>query len=171
MCGLLILHPERNTPLNTRKLLAALAAVIAPLTVLGLSASPASAQPAPHIVDVVGTNNGLSSNGGYVLYSNGAVNAIVGAPFYGDARHTGLNNFVALAQDGTDGGYWLVTTTGQSFPYGNVKCTDGEVWTGPALSRVQGAVVGTVDAPELDSGYIEVTSTGHTYEYSCQFSF
>jgi hypothetical protein len=158
--------------LSTRKLLVALAAVVAPLTVLSsIMAVPASAQPAPHIVDVVGTNNGLSSNGGYILMSNGAVNAIVGAPFYGDARHKGLNNFVALAQDGSDGGYWLVTTTGQSFPYGNVACQDGEVWTGPALAKVQGTVVGTVDAPELDSGYIEVTSTGHTYEYSCQFSF
>ena len=157
--------------MTTRKLLAALAVAVTPLTVLVLSASSASAQPAPHVVDVVGTNNGLSSNGGYVLLSNGTVNAIVGAPFYGDARHLGLNNFVALAQDGSDGGYWLVTSTGQSFPFGNVKCSNGEVWTGPVLAKIQGTVIGTVDAPELDSGYIVVTSTNHTYEYSCQFSF
>jgi hypothetical protein len=158
--------------MNKCKLLVALTAVATFLTVLSsIMAVPASAQPTPHIVDVVGTNNGLSNNGGYVLMSNGAVNTVAGAPFYGDARHKGLNNFVALAQDGTDGGYWLVTTTGQSFPYGNVACTDGEVWTGPPLAKVQGAVVGTVDAPELDSGYIVVTATGHTYEFSCQLNF
>jgi hypothetical protein len=166
------LTPERTTPLSTRKLLVALAAVVTSLSALSsIMAVPVSAQPAPHIVDVVGTNNGLSNNGGYVLLSNGAVNVVAGAPFYGDARHKGLNNFVALAQDGTDGGYWLVTTTGQSYPYGNVGCTNGEVWTGPALSRIQGAVVGTIDAPGFDSGYVVVTATGHTYEFSCQFSF
>ena len=93
---------------NTRKLLAAVAAVATPTAVVALTATPASAQVPSRVVDVVGTNNGDNSDGGYILYSNGAVLPIAGAPFYGDARTTHLNNFVALAQSQYTGGYWLV---------------------------------------------------------------
>ena len=126
--------------------------------------------PAPHIVEVVGTANGESNDGGYILYSNGAVTTVAGAPFYGDAHTKGLTNFVSLAQTDFQGGYWLVTATGQDFPFGSVGCDSGEVWTGPSF-KTTGVIVGTVNAPEDDQGYDAVNTAGKTFEYSCQYSF
>ena len=51
--------------------------------------------PKPSIVAVY---QPISGSGGYVLYSNGMLNAQLGAPFFGDARKSGLNNFSAMAQ-------------------------------------------------------------------------
>ena len=58
-----------------------------------------------------------SGSGGYVLYSNGMLNAQKGAPFYGDARKSGQNNFATMAQSFW-GGYWLINSAGKLFLYG-----------------------------------------------------
>ena len=120
------------------------------------------------IVAVVGANNDDSSDGGYILYSNGLVVPVGGAQFYGDARKSGLDDFVGLGQDGSDNGYWLVTRTGRAIAEGNVGCTGGETWTGPGY--LPGPIIGVVNAG-VDQGYAAVTANGQTYTYSCQFTW
>jgi hypothetical protein len=122
----------------------------------------------PTIVAVVSANNGDSSDGGYILYSNRLVVPVGGAQFFGDARKSRLNDFVGLAQDGSDSGYWLVTRTGRAIAEGSVGCTGGETWTGPGY--LPAPIIGVVNAG-VYQGYAAVTANGQTYTYSCQYSF
>ena len=125
------------------------------------NASLASAAPAPKIVAVV---QGLSSSGGYVLYSNGMLNAQKGAPFYGDARKSGQNNFAGIAQ--TFGGYWLINSTGKVFQFGN-GCFIGNP-VGP--SKIVGPIVGAIGfgTSESGNGFYEVNSAGKLFRFACE---
>jgi hypothetical protein len=111
--------------------------------------------------DVTITN----STGGYILYSNGRVNAVQGAPFYGDARKSGLNNFVTMAQDPLSG-YWLITSTGQIYAYGSKICSGPPGVVGP--KQVVGPIVGTIyPANSNTEGFTMVNAAGTLYSYSC----
>jgi hypothetical protein len=111
--------------------------------------------------DVTITN----STGGYVLYSNGRVNAVQGAPFYGDARKSGLNNFVTMAQDPLNG-YWLITSAGQIYAYGGKICAGPPGVVGP--KNVVGPIVGTIyPANSNAEGFTMVNAAGTLYSYSC----
>jgi hypothetical protein len=146
------------------------ALLAAPATVAGV----ASAAPAPHIVAAFPDTLGFNSAGGYVLYSNGKVDALDGAPFYGDARRTGLNDFATLAED-TQGnsGYWLVTTTGKVYPYGGL--CQGDTIQEP---KITGPIVGTLtltlgqqNSGSVDDGFQMVNARGTVYPYLCVISF
>jgi hypothetical protein len=137
------------------------------LAVLGLlagtagTASAAGAQTAPRIVDVIQTDFG---SGGYVLYSNGMLNAQKGAPFYGDARKSGQNNFSTMYQS-LWGGYWLINSAGRVFLYGS-GCLFGTA-IGP--SKITGPIIGAIGfgKNEAGSGFYEVNSAGTLYRFLC----
>jgi hypothetical protein len=137
-------------------------------------AGVASAAPAPHIVAAFPDTLGVNSAGGYVLYSNGKVDALDGAPFYGDARQTGLNDFVTLAED-TKGnnGYWLVTATGKVYTYGGL--CQGDTIQEP---KITGPIVGTIalslaqqNNSNVDDGFQMVNARGTVYPYLCMYNF
>ena len=121
----------------------------------------AGAQAKPRIVGVFSTETGW---GGYVLYSNGMLNAQKGAPFYGDARKSGQNNFATMAQSFW-GGYWLINSAGKPFLYGT-GCLFGTA-IGP--SKIVGPIIGTIGfgKNESGSGFYEVNSAGTLFRFVC----
>lgn len=135
----------------------------------------ASAAPAPHIVGAYPDTMGFNNAGGYVLYSNGRVNAIDGAPFYGDARTSGLDDFTTMAEDLQGGkGYWLVTATGKVFTYGGT--CEGDTISAP--KDVIGPIVGTLQLSlaqqnngNVDTGFQMVNAKGTVYPYLCELGF
>lgn len=134
-----------------------------------LTPTVATASPNPHIVGAFqSADDNTDGVGGYVLYSNGKLNALNGAPFYGDARQSGQDNFVTMAQN-ADGGYWLVTSTGKVFAYGVQDCS-GDTIQQP--SHVQPPIVGAINlssaaANNFDAGFQMVNESGTTYTWSC----
>ena len=153
------------------KSLLALAALAAALSLPGAAA--ASANPTPHIVSVMPTL-GISRAGGWVLYSNGKVNAIDGAPFFGDARKSGLDNFTTIAPSAGGDGYWLVTSTGKVFTYG----ADIVQACGPGAKVVVPKIVGPIVGATFLSvalqangnviGFQMVNAAGNVYQYLCE---
>ncbi len=124
-----------------------------------------------HVVSAVPDANG--GTGGYVLYSNGKLLALGGAPFYGDARAKGLNDFSAIGQDGNSSGYWLVTATGQVFTFGNV-CQGDRI----AEAKVAPPIVGTMfmsraqqNNVNIDTGFLMVNAEGNVFTYACQLTY
>ncbi len=94
------------------------------------------------------------------------LNAQLGAPFYGDARKSGLTNFSAMAQ--TYGGYWLINRVGKVYTYGST-CFLGAV-VGP--KTVTGPIVGAIGFGQKDyvGGFNEVNSAGKLFRFACQFA-
>ena len=123
--------------------------------------SVAGAAPAPKIVGVYQNESG---SGGYVLYSNGMLNAQKGASFYGDARKSGQNNFATMFQSFW-GGYWLINSAGKLFLYGT-GCFFGTA-IGP--SKIIGPIIGAIDfgTNESGSGFYEVNSAGKLFRFVC----
>ena len=140
-------------------------------TAVAAASSAQGHAPNPHIVAVVPYVNG--GTGGYILYSNGKLLADDGAPFYGDARSKGISSFAAVAQDGSGTGYWLVTTTGQVFTFGNL-CQGDAV----SESKIPPPIVGTMFLSQaqqnngnIDTGFLMVDAQGKVGAYTCNFSF
>lgn len=141
------------------------AAIFAVIAISALGSSASAASPA-RLVGVF-PNQGLNSNGGYVLYSNGKVVPVGGAPYYGNGLGAKLTNFVALVSDSTDPGYWLITSTGKIVSVGGL-CGSGETLQG---HPVAGTIVGAVNPTGSDDeGFDEVNSAGATSEYQCNFN-
>ena len=99
-------------------------------------ASAAGAAPNPRVVAVF---QSVTGSGGYSLYSNDMLNAQLGAPFFGDARKSGLNNFTALAQSSFCG-YWLINSAGRFFQYGQA-CLIRKI---VAPSKIVGPIIGAI---------------------------
>ena len=119
---------------------------------------------------LVGTfpNQSNNSNGGYLLYSNGKVLPLGGAPYYGNGVSAKVNNFVALVSDSQNPGYWLITSTGKIVSVGELCSADQETLQG---HPVAGLIVGAVNASgSLNEGFDEVNTAGVTSEYQCNFS-
>ena len=143
-------------------------------TTIGLAsvATSAHAAPAPRVVGAFPNTVGVTSAGGYVLYNNGKINALNSAPFYGDARKSGLTNFAALAQ--TYNGYWLVTSTGKVYTYGSV-CQGDKI---SAPKKVVSPIIGTLylsqaqmKSSNVDTGFQMVNASGTVYSYLCSYNF
>ena len=92
------------------------------------------------------------------------LNAQKGAPFYGDARKSGQNNFTTMAQSFW-GGYWLINSAGKLFLYGQ-GCLFGTA-IGP--SKIVGPIIGTIGfgKNESGSGFYEVKSAGNLFRFTC----
>lgn len=146
----------------------------APTTAKPKSVTPTTLAKPTGPAHVVGAFPAFGGNGtgGYVLYSTGRLDALDGAPFYGDARKAGLDNFVTMAQ--TSDGYWLVTATGEVFTYGGINgdC-QGDTVSRP--TNLVGRVIGTLflsakqqNNGNIDAGFLLVTSAGDIYTYACR---
>ena len=132
-----------------------------------LAASP------PQAVSAVPSTVGGNAYGGYILYSNGRLVATGGAPFYGDAVRTGLHNFVALGQDDSSSGYWLVTATGKVYTYGNL-CQGDTIQAPKIVGRIVGTMFLTTAQQNnfnIDAGFAMVSNTGRVYDYLCKIAF
>ncbi len=92
------------------------------------------------------------------------LNAQKGAPFYGDARKSGVTNFTTMAQSFW-GGYWLINSVGKLFLYGT-GCLIGTA-IGP--SKIVGPIIGTIGfgKNESGSGFYEVNSAGALFRFTC----
>jgi hypothetical protein len=149
-----------------RTILVALTAlVIAAVTVISAYGSSGRAT-STHLVGTF-PNQDTNANGGYLLYSNGRVVAIGGAPYYGNGLSANVNNFVALVTDTLNPGYWLITSTGKVVSAGSLCRANGY---GSALQGrpVGGTVVGAVNPTGSgDEGFDEVNSAGVTSEIQC----
>ena len=151
-----------------RTLVAGLLVVVALVGLGAVEVLPSAAAPAaaPH---VVGTwpNTSESPAGGWMLWSNGKVQPVGEAPFYGDARASGLNDFVGMitANEAGGGGYFLVTSTGKVRSFGPV-CGTGGTLTPPAHVPKSG-VIGLVDRNDDYAGFDIVTANGPTFGYEC----
>lgn len=153
-----------------RKAITLAVALVMPFTY----APYASAATTPRVVSAVAATVGSTSNGGYILYSNGKLIAYGGAPFYGDARTKGLNDFAAVAQDGSNNGYWLVTATGKVYTYGNI-CQGDNI---KEPTTIVGPIIGTMfltgaqqNNGNIDTGFLMVNNKGTVYPYFCEMSF
>jgi len=133
--------------------------------------APKPPPPRPPAARLVGTwandqSGGTQVAGGYELWSDGAVVALKGAIYYGDAVGTEQDDFVGMVSDYWSTGYWLVTSTGRVYSFGAV-CKD-QALVGPQHPPTAG-VVGAIDLKETDAeGFNMVTVTGATYAFQCQ---
>lgn len=140
---------------------------------LGGVSAPVIAMPSavatmsPHIVGTWPNTSGAAT-GGWILWSNGKVETVGLAPFYGDARRSGLNDFVGMiaANDAGGDGYFLLTTAGRVFSFGPT-CGSGSLV--PPAHRPTSGVVGAI-YPVDTAGFDMVTSTGAVYKFKCEFS-
>jgi hypothetical protein len=131
-----------------------------------------SSQPrvAPHIVGAWPNDVSMGGTGGYIIWSNGKVVTIDGAPFYG-SFNIPTNNVVGIAENGMENGYWVVTSTGQIYGTHGV-CSDGETLHGRHIALRPGErVVGALSASTGEDDFALVTSQNRTFDYGCEFNF
>jgi hypothetical protein len=153
----------------------AAAALAASVAMAGAVLAPSTAskhRPAPGAVPrVVGTwandqDGSTELAGGYELWSNGTVVALEDAPYRGDAARSGRDDFVGLVTDFWSTGYWLITSTGQVYPFGQV-CVDQDL-VGPKKVPSTG-IVGAIDLSDSDNeGFDLVGANGAIYPFQCQ---
>ena len=150
-----------------RALIALTALVAVALPAVAVNGSAASAAAAVHLVGAFPNQGSGNSLGGYLLYSNGKVVPVAGAPYYGNGLSAKVNNFVALVSDSSNPGYWLITSTGKIVAVGALCSADSMTLQG---NRVAGTIVGAVNpSGSLDEGFDEVNAAGATSEYQCNF--
>jgi hypothetical protein len=131
-----------------------------------VSAGTLRAPRAPHVIGTWPNDVSMSNAGGYLVWSNGHVQALGRAPYYGSAN-VPANNVVGFASDGLSDGYWLITSTGHHYSIGTT--CEFETLVGPKNPPRSG-VVGAVNLSGDDEGFNMVTSNGHLFPYRCQFS-
>jgi hypothetical protein len=156
-----------------------LAATFAGAAALGLAvaipiaaSAAGSSQPrvAAHIVSAWPNDVSIGGTGGYIVWSNGKVMTIDGAPFYG-TFNIPTNNVVGFAENSSDNGYWVVTSTGKLYGTHGV-CQSGETLQGQPVNLKPGEkVVGAVSASSMEDDFALVTNLGRTFNYGCEFTF
>ena len=117
-----------------KKVLVALAVVLAVAVPIAASASthPSVAAIRPHIVGTWPNDVSDSNAGGYVLWSNGRVQTLDGAPYYGSVTKK-VNDIVGFEADGLGGGYWIIGANGAVYARGST-CQD-ETLVAPRTHR------------------------------------
>jgi len=121
-----------------------------------------------HIVGAWANNEsgGTELSGGYELWSNGKVVPLEGARYYGSPVGSGLNNFVGMVPDYWSNGYWLVTSSGKIYSYGEV-CKE-ERLTGPRNVPSSG-IVGAIDLKDTtNEGFDLVAASGAVFQFQCE---
>lgn len=153
-----------------KKILVSLAVILAVVVPMAASASTPKAAPKPHIIGTWPDDVTFNGDGGYVVWSNGRVQALSHAPSYGSLRlKKPVNNIVGFEADPMSGGYWLIAANATIYSLGST-CQD-QTLVGPKIVPKKG-VVGAVNlADSSNEGFEMVTSLGRTYSFSCQFSY
>jgi hypothetical protein len=155
--------------------LASLAVTLAMAVPIAAAANTrASKAPKPHIIGTWPNDVALPGSGGYIVWSNGRIQAMSHAPNYGSLRlRKPVNDIVGFAADGWGAGpycVWLIAANGAVYSVGHT-CVD-EHLVGPKDAPKEGVVgavnpVGTLNGAE--EGFVMVTSSGRTYRFTCQF--
>lgn len=153
-----------------KKLLVLLAVILVVVVPVAASASiHPNAAPKPHIIGTWPDDVNLSGAGGYIVWSNGKVQALSKAPSYGSLKlKKSVNDIVGFAADSFSGGYWLIGANGVVYGLGST-CQD-QTLVAPK-NRPKSGVVGAINTTNGDEGFEMVTSSGHTYSFTCQFVF
>ena len=153
--------------MRTRIVVATLVVMCLSLLAASLAAAMSKTSASPvRLVGVFATNMLGTSAGGYMLYSNGRLAPLSGAPYYGNAVATKLNNFVGMVTDANGNGYWLVTSTGKSFGFGPGPKCSGKV-VGPTIPAGT-SIAGAINSSGFLTGTYEmVSSTGKIYKRTC----
>jgi hypothetical protein len=139
------------------------AAVITPI----VAAASTQTTPKPHIVGAWANDAGFVTDGGWVLWSNGAVHAYAGASNYGNATGAHLNNFVGMVPDIQASGYWLITGTGRVFSFGTT-CGLGDGSVRRPAGVPGSGIVGAIDLTNpTGEGFVMVSATGKLYRFDC----
>jgi hypothetical protein len=152
-----------------KKLLVTLAVILAVVVPVAASATThPNATVKPHIIGTWPDDVNLSGAGGYVVWSNGKVQALSKAPSYGSLKlKKPVNDIVGFAADSLSGGYWLIGANGAVYGLGST-CQDQSLVA--QKDRPRSDVVGAINTTG-DEGFEMVTSSGHTYSFTCQFVF
>lgn len=151
---------------NLRWIAAALLVVAVSSVGVGMGTAFSSASgprtATPHVLGAWGNPTGV---GGWIAWSNGHVTPFGRAPNYGSARAGSGNGFVALVPDQSEQGYWLVTSSGRAFGFGDV--CPGSPLT-PVGRAPRYAVVGGIPpVTQVPDGFTMVTLRGGSYTFTC----
>ncbi len=152
--------------------LAGTAALALAVVVPVATSAAGSPQPrvAPHIISAWPNDVSMGGTGGYIVWSNGKVVTIDGAPFYG-SFNIPTNNVVGFAENGMENGYWVVTSTGAIYGTHGV-CSSGETLQGPHVTLRPGErVVGAISSSGSMKDFALVTNLDRTFDYGCNFTF
>ena len=136
--------------------LASLAVTLAMAVPIAAAANTrASKAPKPHIIGTWPNDVALPGSGGYIVWSNGRIQAMSHAPNYGSLRlRKPVNDIVGFAADGWGAGpycFWLIAANGAVYSVGHT-CVD-EHLVGPKDAPKEGVVgavnpVGTLNGAE-----------------------
>jgi hypothetical protein len=158
-----------------KRLIGVTMAIVAGLGAVGFAVSASASTPRHKAVTarIIGTwpnDVSIGGTGGFVVYSNGRVVTIDGAPFYG-SFNVASNNVVGFADNSTENGYWVVTSRGKIYGTSGV-CGSDEKLQGPRISLKSGErVLGAVSPSDVEDDFALVTSLHRTFNYGCNFTF
>jgi hypothetical protein len=162
--------------MTTRRILTAtlagVAAIGLAIAIPVTASASSSSQPkvAPHIVGTWPNDVSMGGTGGFIVWSNGRVETVDGAPFYGSFS-IATNNVVGFAGNGTENGYWVVTSTGQIYGTHGV-CSSGETLLGPHITLKAGErVIGAISGSSYTDDFALITNLGRIFDYGCNFNF
>ncbi len=145
-------------------LLAVTSAVVVP--VAASASTHSSTAPKPHIIGTWPDDVSSSVDSGYIVWSNGEIQALGNAPSYGslNLKHP-VNNIVGFEADPASGGYWLIAADGTVYGLGST-CQDGKL-VRPS-SPPKSGVIGAINLANQVEGFGMVTASGHAYSFICQ---
>jgi hypothetical protein len=104
-------------------------------------------------------------SGGYELWSNGKIVPLGGAQYHGDAARSGQDDFVGMVTDFWSTGYWLVTSNGRVYQYGQV-CQD-QALVRPRKLPPSG-IIGAINLANSEhEGFELVAANGALYQFQC----
>jgi peptidoglycan hydrolase-like protein with peptidoglycan-binding domain len=139
-------------------LIPATEAAAVPATITPVGGAPALApakEPGASVTNLVASRNG----GGWLLASNGEVQAVGGAPFFGHLLGQAIGgSLIDLVPTPTGAGYWLVTSDGGVFTFGDA------LFAGSAAGQSRRPIVGAA-ATSTGQGYFLVASDGGVFTF------
>jgi len=148
--------------------LAAIAVLVAAVPKVPSASAGDRTTNAAHLAGVFPNDMLGTSTGGYLLYSNGRITALSGAPLYGNGVAKKLNDFVGMVTDISGNGYYLVTTTGKYFSFGPT-CKQPFHLVRPRVPA-HASIVGAINPTSYFTGGFEMVSkTGRLYAVKCTF--
>ena len=101
-----------------------------------------------------------------MLWSNGRVQTLDGAPYYGSVTKK-VNDIVGFEADSLSGGYWIIGANGAVYSKGST-CQDETlvVPRGAPKSKVIGAIN---LKGQFNEGFEMITASGRSFAFTCQF--
>ena len=156
-------HIDRSSRPRTRSSLAAIATISFTLgLLLSPSAGAQTANPTPRSADASSTPHAASTNGYWMVGSDGGVFGFGGAPYQGSLPALGIhvNNIKGIVPTSDGKGYWLVGSDGGVFALGDA----GFVGSIPGLGIHINNIVGAVSTSD-GKGYWMIGADGGVFAF------